>query len=177
MKIKNTSIVIIEGDLIGSNSDAIVIPANIRLLPSGDLRIKVFREAGANVQVECNKIANERVKLEMSDAIITSGGKLPSKYIIHTVGPKLGQKPEVKNIMLATWNSLKLADDKEIKTLAFHPISMEMVGFGPKICAEVMIPTMKKYIQEKNKNLKKISIYVEKREDCEIFEKEIEKLK
>ncbi len=176
--INRTVINVIEGDLVNSKSDAIVIPANIRLLPSGDLRIKVFREAGAQVQVECNRIINELKKsLYTSDAIITSGGKLPSRYIIHTVGPKLGQIPEVKNLMLATWNILKLADEKGLTSIAFHPISLEMLGFSAKICAEVMLPTMKKYLLKENKNLKKISIYLEDRQDIGEFEKLLGNLK
>ena len=89
--INNAVVEIIVNDITKVNFDAIVIPSSTRLLPSGNLRCDVLREAGAKVQMECNKIINKVGVVGAGAAVITSGGKLKSKHIIHTVGPQLGQ--------------------------------------------------------------------------------------
>ncbi|MFX1409616.1 MAG: macro domain-containing protein [Promethearchaeota archaeon] len=170
LTINNSVIEIFVGDLSNTEYDAIVIPTNSRLLPSGELRCKILRKAGTTVQVECNKIINKIIKISVGSAVITSGGNL-TNYLIHTHGPKLGQGNEAKKLMLSTWNSLKLADDSGLTSLALPPISKDMLGFTAKICAEVMLPTIKKYIIEKNKNLKNVSICLETLPDYKEFEK------
>lgn len=174
--IKKTVVDILIDDLINSKYEAVVIPTNSKLLPSGTLRNKALKQAGAKVQIECNQIINKITTIPVGNAVITSGGNLNSKFIIHVVSPKLGQKPEGKKLMLATWNSLNLADQKGIKSIAFPPISIEMFGFNAKICANAMLPTIKRYLLEKNKNLKKISIYLETLPDYKNFENVIDTL-
>ncbi len=169
--INNSILEIFVGDLTNIEQyDAIVIPANSRLLPSGDLRCKVLRKAGTQVQVECNRIINKITQISVGSSVITSGGNI-TKNIIHTNGPRPGQGNEGKKLMLATWNSLKLADEKELISIAFPPISIEMRGITAKICAETMLPTIKKYLLEKNKNLRNVSICLETEADFKEFEK------
>ncbi len=174
--INNSVLEIFLGDLTNLEQyDAIVIPTNSRLLPSGDLRCKVLRKAGTSVQVECNKIINEISKVAVGSSVITSGGNI-SKYIIHTNGPRPGQGNEVKKLKLATWNSLRLADKKSVIAVVFPPISLEMRGITSKLCAEAMLPAIKKYLLEHNKNLRNVSICLEKNNDFEIFENTLNKL-
>jgi len=150
--------------------DAIVIPSNSRLLPSGTLRCEVLRQAGAKVQLECNRIINKIGMVSVGSSVITSAGELKAKNIIHTVGPTIGQGKEGKKIMLCTWNSLTLADEAGLESIAFDPISIENTGFNAKICAEVMIPTIKKYISKKNKNLKLVAVVLKNLPDYKYFE-------
>ncbi len=72
--------------------------------------------------------------------------------------------------MLATWNSLTIADKEGVNSIAFLPISIEVLGFNVKICAGIMVPTIQKYILEKNRNLKNISICLETLPDYKEFE-------
>lgn len=174
-KFNNTVLEILINDIVESNVDAIVVPANSRLLPSGALRCSILRKAGSEVQLECNRIINKIGVVNVGTAVMTSGGKLKSKYCVHTVGPKLGQGKEGKKIMLCTWNSLTLADEAGLKSIAFNPISLENLGFNAKITAEVMIPTIKKYILEKNKNLKHIAIILTELPEYKDFEKILDK--
>ena len=171
INLNGTELEIIVKDIIETSFDVIVIPTNPRLLPSGTLRCKVLRKAGTKVQIECNKIINRVSKIPVGGAVMTSGGDLKAKYIIHTAGPRLGQGNEGKKLALCTLNSLKLADDKGLSSIAFNPISIENLGFNAKICAEIMLPTIKKYITEKNKNLKKIGIYLTEKPELQEFEK------
>lgn len=169
LTIYNSVIEIFVGDLTNTEYDAIVIPTNSRLLPSGEIRCKVLRKASSIVQVECNRLINKIIKVAVGSAVITPGGNL-TKYIIHTNGPKLGQGNEGKKLMLSTWNSLKVADDAGLTSLVMPPISKNMLGFTAKLCAKVMLPTIKKYLLEKNQNLKNISICLETLPDYKEFE-------
>lgn len=177
LTINHSLVEIFTGDLTNIEQyDAVVIPTNSRLLPSGDLRCKVLRRAGAaNIQVECNQIINKITQVSVCSSVMTSGGSL-TKYLIHTNGPRPGQGNEGKKLMLATWNSLKLADDKGLISIIFPPISAEMRGFTIEICAKAMLPTIKKYLIEKNKNLRNVSICLETEKDYEEYEKVLDEI-
>lgn len=83
IQIKNTVIEIFVGEYINTEYDAIVIPTNSRLLPSGKLRCEVLRSAGSKVQVECNCIINKLSIINVGHAVMTSAGNLNAKYLIH----------------------------------------------------------------------------------------------
>jgi O-acetyl-ADP-ribose deacetylase (regulator of RNase III) len=171
----NTILEILINNIVESDLDAIVIPANSRLLPSGALRCSVLRKAGSEVQLECNRIINKIGVVNVGTAVMTSGGKL-AKYIIHVCGPKFGEGKEGKKLMLSTWNSLILADEAGLNSIGFYPISIEYLGFSAKICAEVILPTVKKFALEKCKNLKQISLYLDSLPDYKEFENILGKL-
>lgn len=175
LMVNNSILEIFIGDVTNTKYDAIVISTNSRLLPSGDLRCKVLREAGTQVQVECNQIINKITQIAVGSSVITSGGNL-TRYIIHTNGPRSGQGNEGKKIMLATWNSLSLADKKGLISVVFAPISKEMRGFTSKLCAEAMLPTINKYLLEKNQNLRNISNCIEAKVDLKEFERVLDGL-
>jgi O-acetyl-ADP-ribose deacetylase (regulator of RNase III) len=175
IKFNSTEVEILIKDIIESNLDAIVIPANTRLLPSGPLRCAVLRKAGSKVQLECNQIINKIGVINVGTAVMTSGGNL-SKYIIHVVGPKYGQGNEGKKLMFSTWNSLKVAEEAGLNSIAFSPISLEYLGFNAKICAEVMLPTIKKFALEKIKYLGQISIFLTDLPEYKEFEKVLDKM-
>ena len=113
VKFNNTVLEILINDIVESDLDAIVVPANSRLLPSGTLRCTVLRKAGSKVQLECNRIINKIGVVNVGTAVMTSGGNL-SKHIIHVVGPNR-QHQVGKKLMLSTWNSLNLADEAGLK--------------------------------------------------------------
>ncbi len=163
--INNAVIEIFVGDLVSAQYDAIAIPTNSRLLPSGALRCRVLKEAGHKIQVECNQIISKRTHIPIGSAVITSGGRLNAKFIVHV---RAGH--DQKKLMVATWNSLILADREDVNSIAFPPISIEVIGFNAKVCAGVMVPTIQKYILEKNRNLKNISICLETLPDYKEFE-------
>ncbi|MHA1641289.1 MAG: macro domain-containing protein [Promethearchaeota archaeon] len=167
----NTVIEIFVGDLANSEYDAIVLPTNGRLLPSGDLRCRVLRKAGPKVQIECNKIIQKISMIPFGGVVMTSGGNLPSKTIIHA---RTGH--DAKRLMLATWNSLKTADQAKLQSIVFPALSKEVIGFNSKLCAEVMLPTIKKYIEEKNQNLKNVSICLESLPDYKEYENALNSL-
>ena len=169
--VNNTTIEILINDIVATDSDAIVIPTNSKLLPSGTLRCKVLRGAGPKVQVECNKIIQQTSNIPLGKAVITSGGNLKTKYIIHT---RAGH--DKKKLMLSTWNALKLADQKQIRSVSFPPLSMDVIIFNAQICAEIILSTIKKYLSETNSNIRNIIIYLETLPDYKGFERVLEKI-
>jgi len=172
ININNATLEIYVDELHNAKCDAIVIPSNSRLLPSGVLRCKVLKKAGAKVQIECNKIINKISTIPVGGAIITSGGKLHSKNIIHANNSSRDQK----TLMKATWNALKLADKKGFTKIVFSPISRDILGYSAETCANIMIPTMIKYITEHNKKIKNIYLCLETLPDYQEFEKVLDTL-
>ena len=164
------------GDLSEVEYDAIIIPSNTRLLPSGELRCAILRVAGPKVQLECNYLINNLGLIPDCTAVVTSGGNLKSKNLIHVVGPKMANKPELNKLMHATWNCLKVADDKGFTSIGIPSISKRVYLFSSKICADYMIPTIVKYMKERNKNIKKIALVLEDQEDYDAFCQRIEEL-
>jgi O-acetyl-ADP-ribose deacetylase (regulator of RNase III) len=169
--LNNTVIELFIGDLIQTEYDAIVIPSNSRLLPSGELRCKIIREAGPKVQVECNVIAQKVSSIPVGSAVITSGGNLKSRFIIHTRAGHDGKK-----LVLATWNSLKTADKHNLNSLVYPPLSKDVIGFSVEKSGQLMLPTIKKYLFERNSNIKNISVCLETLPDYKAFEKILETL-
>ena len=174
--INNTVVRLYIGNLVDAELDVIIIPTNTRLLPSGKIRCQVLRGAGAKVQLECNWLINQIGHVPDTQAVMTSGGDLKVKKIIHVVGPKIAQKLETKKLMHATWNSLKLADEKSFKSVGIPSISKGTYGFTPQVCAEIMLPTIKKFLLEQNKNLEKIDLVLEDEEDYQFFSKKLDAL-
>ncbi|MFX1275782.1 MAG: macro domain-containing protein [Promethearchaeota archaeon] len=172
--INNTNVEVFIGSLTEVEYDAIIIPSNTRLLPSGELRCAVLRAAGPKVQHECNFLINHIGLIPDCTAVVTSGGNLKSKNIIHVVGPKMASKPEVNKLMHATWNCLKVADEKGFKSVGISSLSKRVYLFTPKICAEFMIPTINKFVREQNNNIEKIAMVLEDQEDYDTFSKKFE---
>lgn len=169
--INNTVIEIFVGNLVDAQYDAIAIPTNSRLLPSGELRCRVLKKAGHEIQLECNRIISKIINIPIGSAVITSGGKLNAKYIIHV---RAGH--DQKKLMVSLWNSLKLLDNEGLNSIAFPPMSIDVIGFNAKVCAGVMIPTIQKYILEKNINIGNVSICLETLPDYKEFESALSNL-
>ena len=104
--------------------------------------------------------------------MVDNRDNLKSKYLIHAAGPYFGQKPEVKNLTLAIWNSLKLANEKKVDSIVFPPISIDMVGFNANTCAKAILFSINKFISQNKKNsFKKAHVCLENVADYEEFEK------
>lgn len=129
---KNTKIDIIQGDITKVNLDAIVNAANNTLLGGGGGGVDgaIHRAGGSTILEQCKKIGG----CPTGEARITTAGNMPSKYVIHTVGPiyKGGSANEDRFLYNAYYNSLKLAKEYNLKTIAFPSISTGGVYNYPK---------------------------------------------
>ena len=109
------------------------------------------------MQQECNKIARATQRSTASQsssgtfvggAVITSGGNLKAKYVIHAVGPRMGEGNEDEKLKNATLNSLKVADEHKLKSISFPAISTGVFGFPIQRCAEIMLKTTIAYLKD-----------------------------
>jgi O-acetyl-ADP-ribose deacetylase (regulator of RNase III) len=149
---------IAHGDITALAVDAIVNAANVQLQHGGGVAAAISRKGGPTIQQESDALIAKRGPLETGDAVITSGGKLPAKFVIHTVGPVWGDQDERESDTLlrrAVRNSLKLADEHNLKTIAFPAISTGIYHFPVDRAAKLMLAEAADYLRGK-KSLERV---------------------
>ncbi|MHA1264310.1 MAG: macro domain-containing protein [Candidatus Helarchaeota archaeon] len=170
-RINRTDLELIDGDLTEQDTDAIVNAANAQLILGGGVAGAIRRKGGPKIQEECTKIGGTYV----GGAVITTGGNLKAKYVIHAVGPRMGEGNEDEKLKNATLNSLKLADEKKLKSIAFPAISTGIFGFPIDRCATIMLSTTIEYLS-KSTGLEKVMFCLWGQEAYHVFEKELKRL-
>jgi len=135
------TIELIKGDITKINAGAIVNAANSSLLGGGGVDGAIHRAGGKQILEECMVIRNRQGKCKTGEAVVTSGGNLPAKYVIHTVGPIWNNDVEKSSKLLANCykNSLKLAESLNVKTIAFPNISTGVYRFPKDLAAKIAI--------------------------------------
>ena len=120
-------ITLLKGDITKLEVDAIVNAANTSLMGGGGVDGAIHRAGGPKILEECMQIRNKQGSCPTGEAVMTRGGNLKAKYVIHTVGPvwQGGDKNEDVLLASAYSNSLKIASEKDLKTLAF-PLSVRV---------------------------------------------------
>jgi O-acetyl-ADP-ribose deacetylase len=142
MKIK-----VLQSDITTVKVDAIVNAANTSLLGGGGVDGAIHRKGGKAILEECIAIRNKQGGCETGEAVITTAGNLPAKYVIHTVGPVWNGDKEEKQQLLAKCyvNSLQLAEKYQLKTIAFPNISTGIYHFPKDKAAKIAVETVKNF--------------------------------
>jgi O-acetyl-ADP-ribose deacetylase len=132
---------IIEGDITCANVDAIVNAANPMMLGGGGVDGAIHKAAGPKLLEECLKVkAVRKIRCPVGEARITLAGNLPSKYVIHTVGPKYHREENPGKLLTASYtNSLALALENGCKSIAFPAISCGSYGYPVREAANIAI--------------------------------------
>jgi len=141
---------IAQGDLTSFEGDAIVNAANSRLAGGGGVDGAIHRAAGiVELQAACRAIIADIGSLPPGEAVITPGFNLPVKHIIHTVGPiwRGGSNNEPELLRNAYLNSLRLAHDNKLKTIAFPAISCGVYGYPVADAARVALSALKEGLE------------------------------
>lgn len=148
---------LIQGDITTLQVDAIVNAANSSLLGGGGVDGAIHRAGGPQILEECEQIRNRQGGCKTGEAVITSGGKLKAKHVIHTVGPVWngGNKNEEQLLANAYSNSLQLAVENNINTIAFPNISTGIYGFPKRRAAEIAINTVEQFLQS-NESIREV---------------------
>jgi O-acetyl-ADP-ribose deacetylase len=142
----NKRITVYRGDITQLEVDAIVNAANTGLLGGGGVDGVIHRAGGPAIMEECRAIGG----CPTGEAVITTGGKLNARYVIHAVGPvwQGGDHKEEELLASAYRNSLKRAVENNIKSLAFPNISTGIYGFPKPRAAEIAIRTVNEFLDQ-----------------------------
>ncbi len=161
-------IVIVKGDITQLNVDAIVNAANNSLLGGGGVDGAIHKAAGPELLNECRLLKG----CKTGEAKITKAYNLRAKYVIHTVGPiwKGGNFEEPQLLANCYFNSLKLADNNELTSIAFPAISTGVYGYPKKAATKIAITTVKKFSINAT-SLKKIFFVCFSENDFNIYNK------
>lgn len=137
------------GDITAQDTDAIVNAANSSLMGGGGVDGAIHRAGGPAILDECKRIVADTGRLPTGRAVITTGGNLPAKHVIHTVGPvwRGGGKNEPDLLASAYRESLQLAVDNDLKTVSFPSISTGAYSYPPAQAAQVAIDTVVEFIK------------------------------
>jgi len=170
LKVKNSVIELKQGDITECKTDVIVNAANSSLILGGGVAGAIRKKGGPQIQEECNKLGGTPV----GTAVITTGGSLKAKFVIHAVGPRMGEGNEDEKLRNATLSSLKLLDEKNLKTIAFPAISTGIFGYPIDKCAKIMISAAKQYL-ESDTQIEKVIFCLFTKNDCDVFREELDK--
>jgi O-acetyl-ADP-ribose deacetylase (regulator of RNase III) len=165
VKINNTILELTQGDITDQTTDAIVNASNAALQLGAGVAGAIRRRGGPAIQEECNRIGG----ILVGGAVITTGGNLPAKHVIHAVGPIHGDDHEDEKLKDATLNSLKLADKNFLKSIAFPAISTGIFGFPKDRCATIMLSTTIAYLDGPTE-LEKVVYCLYDKKTLELFE-------
>lgn len=161
---------IIQGDITKLEVDAIVNAANNSLLGGGGVDGAIHRAGGKAILEECLKIREKQGGCPTGEAVITTGGNLPAKYVIHTVGPvwQGGNQGEEQLLRNAYRNSLRLAVEHNLKTVAFPNISTGVYGYPKREAAEIAVDEVSKFLAE-DSQLEKVIFVCFNEDNLEIY--------
>ncbi|MDY7034156.1 MAG: O-acetyl-ADP-ribose deacetylase [Thermodesulfobacteriota bacterium] len=175
MEVKaNQSIVsLVEGDITKEETDVIVNAANSRLAGGGGVDGAIHRAGGPSIMEECRQIGG----CPTGKAVITTGGKLKAKNVIHTVGPIYsgGRKNEAELLASAYRESLKLASSKGLESIAFPSISTGAYGYPLSEAANIAINTVLEYVKA-NTDLKLVRFVLFGRQAYDEYKKTLKAL-
>jgi O-acetyl-ADP-ribose deacetylase len=148
---------VVKGDITKLEVDAIVNAANTSLLGGGGVDGAIHRAGGPRILEECMAIRNSQGGCKTGEAVITTGGNLPAKFVIHTVGPVWNGGEHQEDLLLrnAYRNSLHLTEKYGISTIAFPNISTGIYKFPKGRAAGIAVNEVQEYLQ-KGKHIRKV---------------------
>ncbi|RLG04020.1 MAG: O-acetyl-ADP-ribose deacetylase [Thaumarchaeota archaeon] len=172
LRVGGSTIELVKGDITELEVDAIVNAANSRLKMGGGVAGAILRKGGWSIQEECDKIGY----CPVGGAVITGAGKLKARYVIHAVGPRMGEGDEDRKLRDATLNSLKLAEKHGVRSIAFPAISTGIFGFPKDRCAKIMLRAAVEHLR-KGSGIKRVIFCLYDDETYRIFSEELERIR
>jgi O-acetyl-ADP-ribose deacetylase (regulator of RNase III) len=171
-QIGKAKIFLVQGDITEQDTDAIVNAANSTLMGGGGVDGAIHRKGGPRILEECKQIRDTEWLdgLPTGKAVITSGGNLKARYVIHTVGPVWhgGIHGEPELLAEAYLNSLRLAVSKGLKTMAFPSISTGAYRYPIEKASRIALTTLKEFLEKEDK-LDKVVFVLFTKQDLEVY--------
>ena len=159
-------IVLVKGDLTEMDTDAIVNAANNDLQHGGGVAGAILRKGGKIIQEESNAIGS----IPVGGAAITCAGRLKARYVIHAASMELGGRTTRQALRSSTAHSLRVAAQKDLKTIAFPAVGTGIAGFPMEECAEVMLAEAVEHLRHET-SLEKIYLVLIDEQALKTFRK------
>lgn len=158
VRINQTKLSIIQGNITNQATDAIVNAANPGLMGGGGVDGAIHRAGGPAILGECKQIVAKKGRLPTGKAVITTGGNLAARYVIHTVGPiwQGGNKGEASLLESAYKESLKLAAEYNLTSVSFPSISTGAYGYPVAEAAKVAVRAVVSFLREQVTSVKEV---------------------
>jgi len=171
---------LVRGDITQQAVDAVVNAANPSLMGGGGVDGAIHRAGGPAILEECKRIVQTLPgrRLGTGEAVITTGGKLPARYVIHTVGPvwQGGGAGEDQLLAKAYRSSLELARSRGLRSVAFPSISTGAYGFPVERAARVALRTLREFLQEHPGVFEVVRMVLWSPQDFQVYRKALEEL-
>jgi len=158
LTINRTKLTIVQGDITEQVTDAIVNAANPSLMGGGGVDGAIHRAGGPAILEECKKIIARQGRLPTGKAVITTGGNLRARYVIHTVGPIWhgGSRSEPELLKSAYYECLQLATENKLASISFPSISTGAYGYPVDEAARIALSTVFLLLKEQATSLKDV---------------------
>ncbi len=168
IQLEGTQLELAEGDITELEVDAIVNAANEELKLGSGVAEAIREKGGPSIQEECDRIGGTPV----GTAVLTGGGELKAKHVIHAVGPRMGEGDEDRKLQSAIRSSLALADRHGLKSIALPAISTGSFGFPMDRCARILLTEVYRYLQGGTK-IERVVVSLWGDDTFEIFKREL----
>ncbi len=167
VEIGKTALVLVRGDITRQEVDAIVNAANSTLLGGGGVDGAIHRAGGPAILEECRKLGG----CPTGEAVITTGGRLPAKLVIHTVGPVWsgGDRGEGDLLASAYRNCLRIAADRKITTVAFPSISTGAYRFPIERASAIALGTVRDFLLARPHDLTEVRFVLFAAPDFQVY--------
>ena len=156
---------LLQGDLTEMDTDAIVNAANNDLQLGGGVAGAIRRKGGDAKQKECNEIGS----VPMGTAVITTGGKLKARHVIHAASMELGGRTSAIALRGSTAHALRIANQHKLKTIAFPAVGTGIAGFPMRQCAEIMLQEVQEHIKQPT-SVQKVYFVLFDRPSLDVFQ-------
>ena len=168
---------VVKNDITKISVDAIVNAANSSLMGGGGVDGAIHKAGGNAILEDCKKIIARQGSCKTGEAVITTAGKLPANYVIHTVGPVWngGNKNEKEKLADCYKNSLKLAVENNCKSVAFPSISTGVYRFPKDMAAQIAVKTVSEFLSKHNEIEKVIFVCFDDENEI-LINKELNKI-
>ena len=176
--INQTKLTLVQGDITKQTTDAIVNAANSSLMGGGGVDGAIHRAGGPTILEQCKQIVAKQGRLPSGKAVITAGGNLPAKYVIHTVGPiwNGGKSNEAQILASAYRESLKIAEAKKLTSISFPSISTGAYRYPLDQAAKVALETVISFLKEDAVSLKEVRFVLFDTRTYEVYGKAVQEI-
>lgn len=173
LRVGLTLILLREGDITEANVDAIVNAANEQLVLGAGVAGAIRERGGPSIQQECDALG----PIKVGEAVMTGGGKLTARHVIHAVGPRMGDGDEEAKLAAATRSVLRIATDNALTSLAVPALSTGIFGVPKDVCARAMLGAMVDSLQQVKTPLRQIEFCLFGADTLALFTEEMGRLR